>query len=93
MRFATAILCVLLAGCSASSTQTVPFTPVANSCVKASAHDFWSSGVAVICFDANAKPLGIVPGSGAAPVDLVTSSANAAVLGATIPVAATLIRR
>jgi hypothetical protein len=87
IRPAPVLLLVLgfLAGCSGQSIQTV------GPCTKYETHDFWSQGIAMICNDAQGKPLGMVAGTGTAPVGVLTSGANAAILGATIPLGAALL--
>jgi hypothetical protein len=85
MKLFVITLCVLLAGCAGSSTQSI------GPCDKYSAHDFWSSDTAMICHDSSGKVIGMVSGKSDSPASLISSSANAAVLGAAIPLAATLI--
>ena len=86
-----ALIVLLLAGCSGQSSQVVLYTPVADSCAKVSAWTWNSAGTSFICFDGNAKPIGMVSGTAQSPLDIATGYANAAVLGAAIPLTAGLL--
>ena len=88
---AAVLLLLTAVGCSGVSTQTVAFLPAPNSCVKVSAYSWNSAATAMPCFGADGKPIGLVQGTGQSPLDLFSSYANAAVLGAVIPLTAGLL--
>jgi hypothetical protein len=84
-------LMLTLSSCSGQSTQIVKFTPIANSCEKVSAYEWNNAATSFICFDKNEKPIGMVSGTAESPLDLMSSTANGMILGATIPLAATFL--
>lgn len=85
------IILFLLVGCSGQSSQIVKFTPVASACVKSSAWNLTSAATSFICFDKDEKVIGMVSGTAQSPLDIATGYANAAVLGAAIPLTAGLL--
>lgn len=88
-----ALIVLLLAGCSGQSSQIVLYTPIASACVKVSAWTWNSAGTSFICFDGNAKPIGMVSGTAQSPLDLVSGTTNAAIIAGGAAVAAALIAR
>jgi hypothetical protein len=93
VRLLALIALLLLAGCSGQSSQVVLYTPVADSCAKVSAWTWNSAGASFICFDGNAKPIGMVSGTAQSPLDLVSGTTNAAIIAGGAAVAAALIAR
>ena len=88
-----AVCTELMAGCSGQSSQVVLYTPVADSCAKVSAWTWNSAATSFICFDKDAKPIGMVPGTAQSPLDLVSGTTNAAIIAGGAAVAAALIAR
>ena len=85
------VLVLMLAGCSGVSTQAVAYMPAPDSCVKVSAYEWNNAATSFICFGPDGKVIGMVAGTAQSPLDLVSGYANAALIGAMIPLGASLL--
>ena len=80
-----------LIGCSSTSVQLVALAPKPNTCQKASMHDAYSIAVTVVCYDKQGDIVAVQPGEGIAPLQILTSATNTAVLTTAIPIVATQV--
>lgn len=79
MRLA-ALALALVCGCSAINAQEVADRN-GDKCYFMSAHNTWSAGAQMDCFDKRGKLLAATPGSASSPADWFGSGGNTAIIG------------